>query len=273
VAFRGMRQALFGPHPLALDRDGTPESLAGLTAQQCREWHQKLTVGGNVVLAVFGDIDPQQCVDRLESKLSAGPQGERLITPEGVGHASGFATSQQDIIRDKKQAVLAVGFPTVPLHHPDRPALDLLDEACSDMASRLFLRIREQHGLAYYTGSFQILAMAPGAFAFYLGTSPDQLDKAQSELLDEIQLLGRHGLEDEEFTRVKAAWLGKHLMQRQSAGPQARGIALDVLYGLEVDHAATYAQRVREVSLEEVRRVAATYFLDQPHAIVRVRPE
>jgi zinc protease len=141
----------------------------------------------------------------------------------------------REAFRNKKQAVLAVGFPTVDILHRDRPALEILDEACSDMASRLFLRIREEQGLAYYTGAFQLLGMAPGAFAFYLGTSPDQLDHAQAELLDEISKLERDGLADDELVRVKSSWLGKHQLNRQSPESVARGLALDELFGVGYD--------------------------------------
>ena len=41
-------------------------------------------------------------------------------------------------------------FPGVTVHDADRYPLELLQEACSDLGSRLFLRIREQLGLAYY---------------------------------------------------------------------------------------------------------------------------
>src|SRR5204863_6991373 len=85
--------------------------------------------------------------------------------------------------KEKKQAFLVAGFPTVPLTHPDRVVLDLIDEACSDMASRFFEAIREKHGLAYSVGAAQILGMCPGLFTFYLSTAPEKLDFAQAELV------------------------------------------------------------------------------------------
>ena len=45
-----------------------------------------------------------------------------------------------------------------------------MQEACSDLGSRLFLRIREKLGLAYYVGAQNFLGLVPGYFAFYAGT-------------------------------------------------------------------------------------------------------
>src|SRR5208283_5455867 len=77
--------------------------------------------------------------------------------------------------RDKKQAVIVIGFPGAGLDEPDRYALELLQEGCSDLGSRLFLRIRENLGLAYYVGAQNFVGLLPGYFAFYVGTAPDKL--------------------------------------------------------------------------------------------------
>ncbi len=47
--------------------------------------------------------------------------------------------------------MIVLGFAATTMHDDDRYALDLLQEACSDLGSRLFLRVREKNsGLAYY---------------------------------------------------------------------------------------------------------------------------
>jgi zinc protease len=84
---------------------------------------------------------------------------------------------------DKKQAVIMVGFPGTTLAHPDRFALELIQEACSDLGSRLFLRIRERLGLAYYVGAQNFVGLIPGFFAFYAGTSPENAQLVEQELL------------------------------------------------------------------------------------------
>ena len=68
--------------------------------------------------------------------------------------------------REKAQAVLIVGFRGADLFNPDRYALELIDEASSDLASRFFIRIREQMGLAYYVGASQIQTLGPGLVRF-----------------------------------------------------------------------------------------------------------
>ena len=52
VAFRELRRAAYGSHPLALSRNGTAESVEGLTHETLVNLHRSLLTAGNTVLAV-----------------------------------------------------------------------------------------------------------------------------------------------------------------------------------------------------------------------------
>src|SRR5439155_3048522 len=110
---------------------------------------------------------------------------------------------------DKKQAVIVIGFRGTTLGDADRYALELLQEACSDLGSRLFMRIRERMGLAYYVGAQNFVGLAPGYFAFYVGTTPEKVDLVEKEVLNEAELLRLEGLTAEELKRAKAKVIGQ----------------------------------------------------------------
>jgi zinc protease len=177
-----------------------------------------------------------------------------------------------DVVKDRRQAFLVAGFPTVPLTHPDRVVLDLIDEACSDMASRFFEAIREKHGLAYSVGATQILGMCPGLFTFYLSTAPEKLDFAHAELVKEIHLLAADGLTEAEIDRARKTWIGKQAVQQQHNAGMARVAALDELYGLGHNFSEAVLERVRRIPPSEVREICARYFSATP-LVIRVAPE
>src|ERR1700739_2881058 len=97
----------------------------------------------------------------------------------------------------------------------DRQALELIDEAISDLGSRFFIRIRENMGLAYYVGASQMQGLVPGLFAFFLGTAPHKIEPVKTALLDEINKLANEGLTDEELTRAKKKSIGQHQIAMQ----------------------------------------------------------
>ncbi len=269
LASRELRRLLYGQHPYHLGRNGTAESVPGLTSEQLHAFHAQQVVTGNVVLAVFGDVQFADIVERVGSCFAACPAGPRRVAG---GHAEvptaggGFS----EITREKQQAVLAVAFPTVPMDHPDRTALDLIDETCSDMASRMFVRIREELGLAYSVGASQMLGMVRGALVFQLSTSPAQLEFAQRELLAEIHKLVQDGLHQDEIDRARMSLTGKHAMQAQSLAGLAEAVVLDELYGFGFDHRQTSLARIQSISLAEINAVIQRYLSAEP-IIVRVR--
>src|SRR2546423_13597744 len=86
--------------------------------------------------------------------------------------------------KDKAQGVIMVGYRGVDMFNKDRHALELIDEASSDLGSRFFIRIREQKGLAYFVGASQMQGLVPGLVAVYLGTDPEKIGPRKTALLE-----------------------------------------------------------------------------------------
>ena len=95
-------------------------------------------------------------------------------------------------LKEKAQAVLMVGYRGADMFSSDRYALELIDEASSDLGSRFFVRIREEMGLAYYVGASQMQGLVSGLFAFYLGTDPRKIGAGQSRAARRNRQAGRH---------------------------------------------------------------------------------
>jgi zinc protease len=174
-----------------------------------------------------------------------------------------------DETREKKQAVVVAGFPGTTVAADDRFALELLQEACSDLGSRLFLRIRERLGLAYYVGAQNFVGLVPGYFAFYAGTAPEHAAQVEQELLAEADLLCAEGLTPAELQRAKAKVIGQKKIARQDLGGFAFSTALDELYGLGYANYRAEDVRFEAVTPEEIR-VTARRYLRRQAAVVTV---
>ena len=176
-------------------------------------------------------------------------------------------------IVDKKQAVLVIGFPGTRLQDPDRYPLELIHEACSDLGSRLFLRIRDQLGLAYYVGAQHFPGLVSGYFAFYCGTAPEKAELVEQELLKEAELLRAEGLTEQELKRAKAKIVGQKKIARQDLGQYAMITALDELYGLGYDNTDTEEAKYEAVSLRDVRKAAETYLRRERAVTAVLKPK
>jgi len=266
-----MRRALFGPQSYGLDSLGTEETVTQVNVAGLKAFHQRLAVPNNCVLAIFGDVDTAAVRAAVEKVFGSWPAGEgvRLV-------AAGTPVAQRNRVtetRDKKQAVLVIGFPGTSMQDDDRYALDLVQECCSDLGSRLFLRIREQLGLAYYVGAQNFAGVVPGYFAFYTGTEPGKAEEVETELLKEAELLRTAGLTLEELKRAKAKIIGQKKIARADLGSLATTTALDELYGLGYQRTDLDNARYEAVTLEQTRAVAQKYLKPGAMVVAVVKPE
>lgn len=262
-AFKAMRRGLFGERGYGLSLSGTETTVSRLSVADLRDFHQRWVVPGGAVLAIFGDVTAENVRDAVEASLGSWKGARReldLLPPSASRQPRSFEP------RDKEQAVLALGFPGTTFAAADRYALELIQEACSDMGSRLFMRIRDELGLAYYVGASNFLGRTPGFFAFYCGTAPDQSGLVETELRAQAEALRREGLTPEELARAKAKVIGQRKIARQDLGHLAMTMALEELYGLGFDHSEQDDARYEAVTLEQVKVVAEKYL--QPEASV-----
>lgn len=268
VAFRQLRPSLFGDNGYGLNSLGTEESLAKLKRQDLVDHHRKYFTAANSVVAVFGDIDPDTCAALVESLFAQLPEGERSRFSSG----STPPPSERHIVLDKQQAVLTIGFKGASATDEDNHALELIHDYCTDMAGPLFTKIREDLGLAYYVSATQFHGVDTGMFAFYLGTSPDQLDTARKILLEEIKTIAEHGIPEDKLESVKTTWLASHALANQKTGALARLSAIDLLLGFPADHHSRAPDRIRALTGGDIRAAARKYLGSHEPVIVTVTP-
>src|SRR5438552_3265683 len=271
VARNIMRQALFPRHPYALRSNGSVESVQRLTQKDLVEFRDRYVVAKNSVIYVFGDVKAGEVKQLIEQTLGKMKPGALALT-DAMASAPLGKPETVESHKDKAQGVILVGFRGASLSSPDRYALDLIDEASSDLGSRFFIRIREQMGLAYYVGASQMQGLVPGLFAFYLGTDPQKIEPVKTALLDEIHKLANEGLTTEELARAKQKLVGQQEIANQSNDAFGYHTALDELYGLGFDYYKRLEHDVNAITLDDIKQVAAKYFRDQPYVLATVRP-
>jgi zinc protease len=270
TASKMMRRGLFGDAGYGLYTNGTEKSVQNIRAEDLKKFHEAFVRPNNCVLAVFGDVQAPAVRAAVDKFFGSWPRGSDQINTNTGPSVKGVKRLVET--RDKKQAVMVIGFPGVTLHDNDRYALELIQEACSDLGSRVFVRIREKLGLAYYVGAQNFLGLVPGFFAFYVGTEPEKIALVESELLKEAEALRAEGLTDEELKRSKAKVVGQKKIARQDLGTFAMNSALDEIYGLGFAHTDVEDAKYEAVTLEQTKTAAQKYLTPDALVIAIVKP-
>src|SRR5262245_3791052 len=145
-------QAFFGDTPLGWEIAGDEDTVRSLTDDDIRGFWISGYRPANLAGVVAGDLSHDQVVDQVADAFGNGNGVVRDWTPAPALPQARLAVRH----RNTAQAHLCLGVPALPRDHPDQWTLELLNTVLGDgSSSRLFLRVREEAGLAYDVHSFQ----------------------------------------------------------------------------------------------------------------------
>lgn len=243
---------------------GTVETVQALKVANCREFHQRFFVPNNMVLAIFGDIDPDQALALLEMSFGAVPKKEDFQFPTfPPKHGNIPATSSHLTNQKANTAMLVIGNPTVPISEVEtRASLEVLNSILTGgggIGGRLFNELRGER-LVYYVFGQELTGPAPGYFFFLAQTRPDTLPEVSMRIQSNLAKIAKEGVPQEEFALAKQKLIASHAMQNVTPQSQAFQAAVDELLGLGYEHDRTYDERIGKVTVADVQTVVQQYF-------------
>lgn len=265
-----VRKKFFGAHPLSVDSHGTIEGLKAIKPADLAALWKRLGVSGNVVLVAAGDFDPKVLAPKLKAFLAKLPRGR---APEGAAKFTGPGEAGEFVEKQpREQAVVFQAFPGPGLKSDDYYVGEVADELFSGMSSRLFERVREEKGLAYFVRSSRITGVDTGMFAFYAGTAPATADEVLREIDAEIARVQAGKVGKAELLRCQTRLKAGRRMGLQTNGSRAMHAGLNTLYGLPADDAAAYDAKIDGVTIADLRAFARRRFQRTLRTQLVVRP-
>jgi zinc protease len=252
VAFarRLLRRKFFGAHPFAISAQGDEQGVSATEAADLSALWRRLLVGPGAVLAVAGDFDPARLVPRLEALMLRIPGGKAI----GAGPLADCPAEPGDFVerQPREQAVVLQAFPGPVIDADDFYAGEVADELFSGMASRLFERVRDQKGLAYFVRSGRVAGKSAAMFYFIAGTQPGKESEVLEEIGLEIARVQSGDVSAEELRRCHVRLKAGRRKALQTNSSRAMQAAVDVLQGRSANHWKQYDALIDAVSLEDL---------------------
>lgn len=241
----------YAGHPYANRPNGTLESVARLTPEDLRAFHQKLMQTSRLVLIVVGDLDASEIRRKVESTLARLPRGD--YKPQSAPPLNFTAPSIQITERALPTNYVQGVFTAPNLTSNDFYAMRVASVILRD---RVFREVRERRNLSYAPSAF-LGTQAANLGGIYV--SAVDANQAVRVMLDVIADLQNEAVEPREISGVTGLFLTTYYLGQETNAAQVGELAQYEILGGGWRKASEFLTSVRAVTPDDVRRVARAY--------------
>ena len=279
--YEQLNAAVFTASPYRRPIIGWMDDLTAMTPQDAREFHQRWYIPANAVLVVAGDVQPAQVRQLAEKYYGSIPT--RAVPARKPRNEP----AQQGIRRIEYKAPAEQAYVTLAWRVPK---VEQLDDSAQDALALTVLAavldgypgarleralVRGEARVADSAGAYNGLwGRGPQVFVLDGVPAPGKTaEQVEAALRAQVTRIAAEGVSAAELARVKTQWTASEVYKLDSVMNQAREIAMYWVQGLPPDTGERLIARLRDVTAEQVRSVAARYFGDDQLTVGILRPQ
>ena len=256
---------IFEGSSLAMPILGTKKTLRRISKSPdiALSWMQQHYRPERMVLFVLGNVTTQQVISAAEKELLAS-------SPISYSEASySEASCNQSPIaysrtykRHTHQTHIMLGSHAYPIGHPKQLTMYLLNNILGggSMSSRLYLSLREKHGLVYNIDSQAVPLSDTGYWNIYLACEPQHKEQCLELCHKELKQLRDTTLTSAQLQRALRQLEGQMAISAENQENNALAMAKQMLYH---HHAPAWQEtfaKVQKITPEQLQDVANEIF-------------
>lgn len=259
-------------HPYGRSSFGTEDSLKAVTQTDARRYYETFYRPNNSTLIVVGDVTSATLLPKLEKAFAKWERAEVPNTSVTAPQARDKATIYLVDRPGAAQSVISIGQVGVERTTPDYfPLLVLNTMLGGQFVSRVNLNLREDKGYTYGARTSFDYRRGAGPFAASAGVQTAVTKEAVQEFMKELRgVRGEIPVTAQELEYNKQAIIRGFPRSFETPDQIATRLAQVALYGLPDEYYNSYIERVKAVSLDDVKRVANKYLEPSRMAILVV---
>ncbi len=264
-------EAVFGDQPAGRTIIGTKETVSAITRDDLVAYHEAHYVPEGTVVVVGGKVD-ESIMPKIESHFAALAKSPKSPREKVKDEQSESKVTIHHKKSDQTHIVLA--FRTGISRYDERAySAGLLGSVLgAGMSSRLFHRIREELGLAYYISAGHSAELDYGMFSISVGVSNSNVTKALEAIFDELKKIKNEIVPEDEFRRVKDLRKGHLYLGLETSNDWADFYGFQEVYHDEILSPEELSSKRESVTAEEVRALANAIFRPEGLTIAMVGP-
>jgi len=255
-------KVLYGDQPAGWNIAGTKENIFKMVRDDFVKYKGSHYVASNTVIIVSGNIttdDVYKEVDKYFKNIESTKKITKVKTKK-VG------TSQNVLVKYKEtdQTHFVLGFPTFSIFDERNMAISLLSGILgAGMSSRLFIKLREEMGVAYYVRAYNNPALDHGSFQISAGVNNTRVEEVLKEILKECVDLVNKKVEEKELKKIKSFLVGNIKMSLESTDDIANFYGGQELMKNEIKGLEDKISKINKVTANDIQKMAKNIFKTQ----------
>ncbi|UZE93440.1 MAG: M16 family metallopeptidase [Candidatus Nealsonbacteria bacterium] len=265
------QKLLYGDQPAGWDIAGTKESVNNINRKKLIDYMKRQYVASNTIVCVAGRINASLVVKKIKKyfskikkfqSLKKSPVIEKQSEPNLLLHT-----------KETDQAHLYLGTRAYNLFHPQKYSQKLLAVILGGMmSSRLFVKIREEMGAAYYISTESVSYPDSGYFTTGAGVDNKKIEKVILAILKEYKNISRKKVPQKELKKAKDCIKGKTALLLESSNVQASFYANQELLEKKILTPEQIFKKIDKVTTTDILKVAKDIFQPQKLNLAIIGP-
>ena len=262
---------LYGDQPAGWDIAGKKEIIQKLKKEDFLKYRTEHYVAKATLIVVAGAFDEKEFREGIQNHFKG------ITVAKKFGKVKTIESQlKPDVkIQYKKsdQTHFVLGSRAFDLYDSRKYALDVLGDILGGgMSSRLFQKIREELGAAYYVRADSNLSTDHGYFAVASGVDHKKFDLVVGAILEELKRVANENVPDAELQRSKDHLAGKLLLGLETSDSLASFYGIQGILNEEIQNPDDLLKKITSVTADEIRAVAKDIFVDSKLNLAVIGP-
>jgi predicted Zn-dependent peptidase len=236
---------------------GTQNSLKSVGRDHVLNYHANKYRAGQMIITASGALEPDKFFSELKNAFGDLEKGDLPAERAFTTATPGICVKNRSV----EQVHCCVGYEGLAADDERRYAMYLLNTVLGGgMSSRLFQKIREEHGLAYSVFSYHSAYQDTGIHTVYCGTSVDGFQKSFEIIREETQRLSDEKVSVSDLETCKRQLKGNLLLGLESTGNRMNQLARNEIYSGRHVTPEEIGEGIEAVTAEDIRDLASILF-------------
>ncbi len=253
------QEALYGNQPAGWNIAGSKETVRAMTRDDFVVYKKAHYVAGGTVIIVAGSVTKQEVEKEVKKYFSDVPKTKKGTKPK----TKEVQTKPNILFKHKAtdQTHFVLGVRTFDVFDKRNATLSVLSAILgAGMSSRLFIKLREEMGVAYYVRAFNEPSLDYGAFQISAGVNNTRTEEVITAILAECSRLKTELVSDRELAKVKSLIIGNTKLSLEATDDIANFYGSQELFKREMKTIDEKARQIKSVKATDIQAVARKIF-------------